>query len=167
MFRKSKKRKETDSVREERMQTDASESAVSQIIISEGSFVNGELNITGNLTVDGEIAGRIHVGGHLIIGERGIVKTEGVTCNVGEVAGLVEGNMIATELLIIRANGYVKGDIVVKDMVIEKGGRFDGKCRYSISDSVNEVDIESQEESSVHACRSNAVLEETVDPEPQ
>ena len=92
--------------------------------------MHGELEVKGDLHIDGEISGRLHVQGRLIVGRTGIIHSEGVECSVGEISGSFEGALTATELLTIHAGGHVTGDISVKDIVIEKGGRFDGRCQY-------------------------------------
>ena len=80
---------------------------VERTAVGAGSLMHGELEVKGDLHIDGEISGRLHVQGRLIV-----------------------GTLTATELLTIHAGGHVTGDISVKDIVIEKGGRFDGRCQY-------------------------------------
>lgn len=104
--------------------------AISQTTISANSLVKGELNIKGDLIIEGEVIGRVIVSGRLTIGKKGSVKSEGIECNTGEVSGQIQGKIHASELLIIHSNGYITGDLEVKDLIIEKGGRFDGKCQY-------------------------------------
>ena len=100
-----------------------------------------ELEVKGDLHIDGEISGRLHVQGRLIVGRTGIIHSEGVECSVGEISGSFEGALTATELLTIHAGGHVTGDISVKDIVIEKGGRFDGRCQYFSPKSQTELAV--------------------------
>lgn len=141
MFSKPNKAKEAVQVQSNLPQPEITDqqksatSAVSQTQISSNSSINGDLNIGGDLLVDGEITGRIKVCGHLIVGKKGVIRSESVECTVGEVSGRVEGKISAFELLVIHNNGHVAGDIEVKDIIIEKGGRFDGKCQYITSEA--------------------------------
>ena len=100
---------------------------VERTAVGAGSLMHGELEVKGDLHIDGEISGRLHVQGRLIVGRTGIIHFEGA--------------LTATELLTIHAGGHVTGDISVKDIVIEKGGRFDGRCQYFSPKSQTELAV--------------------------
>lgn len=102
--------------------------------ISTGSTLNGELNVDTDLHVDGRIKGRLRVGKRFVIGSEGRVTSEGIECSVAEISGLLEGPITVYEILTIHAGGHIKGDISVRDVVIEKGGRLDGRCQYLPAD---------------------------------
>ena len=114
---------------------------VERTAVGAGSLMHGELEVKGDLHIDGEISGRLHVQGRLIVGRTGIIHSEGVECSVGEISGSFEGALTATELLTIHAGGHVTGDISVQDIVIEKGGRFDGRCQYFSPKSQTELAV--------------------------
>lgn len=102
--------------------------------ISAGSTLSGQLEVDTDLQVDGEVKGRLRVGKKFVIGKEGRVASEGIDCSVAEISGLLEGPLTATEMLTIHAGGHIKGDICVRDVVIEKGGRLDGRCQYLASE---------------------------------
>lgn len=107
--------------------------------ISSGSVLNGELDVDTDLHVDGKVKGRLKIGKKFVIGKEGHVTSEGIECAVAEVSGSLEGPITATEMLTIHAGGHIKGDISVRDVIIEKGGRLDGRCQYLTPESAHEV----------------------------
>ncbi len=110
--------------------TEPSVTSNNRTLVNLGSVVRGEFDIKGDLFVEGELAGRLKVTNRFSIGSKSRVTSEGVECAVADIAGTLEGPLTVSELLTIHAGGYVKGDITVMDIVIEKGGRFDGHCQY-------------------------------------
>ena len=140
MFSKSTK-KTTDAAIGPDEHSSAQESAVDAVhtgayktTISSGSTFCGELEVDTDLQVDGMIKGRLQIGKRFVIGKGGQVVSEGIDCAVAEISGKLEGPITATEMLTIHAGGHIKGDIAVRDVVIEKGGRLDGRCQYLSSE---------------------------------
>ena len=145
MFSKSTKERETSGTVEmpEVVPAPSPSAACSSSVPVERTAVGAGslMEVKGDLHIDGEISGRLHVQGRLIVGRTGIIHSEGVECSVGEISGSFEGALTATELLTIHAGGHVTGDISVKDIVIEKGGRFDGRCQYFSPKSQTELAV--------------------------
>jgi cytoskeletal protein CcmA (bactofilin family) len=103
-------------------------------ILGPGCLFEGNLTLPEGLTrIDGEVIGNIKGNGGLIIGENGSVKGDLSVENV-VVYGKVNGNIKARSLE-IRASGRVDGDVQVRELVVEKGAIYNGKCSMGVEGS--------------------------------
>lgn len=102
-------------------------------IVSAECYFQGTLSLQGSLRVDGHLAGTVNNARQVIIGQGGKI-TGDVTAHTVICAGDIEGNVCA-EMLEVLAKASVKGDIRTHKMILEEGGRLEGKC--SISEEQN------------------------------
>lgn len=79
-----------------------------------------------NLTIDGKLEGNIIGLETITILENGNLKVTGLHSKVIKVNGTVEGKVTATELLEIENKGSVTGEISVKNIKTEEGGKMIG-----------------------------------------
>ena len=93
-------------------------------IITAGSSIKGEMNLTCNLYVDGDFEGVIHSKKEVNIGKNGHINGDVHTKRL-VVQGFVEGTLHA-ERVEIKAAGRVKGTIEAAELVIEAKGIFEG-----------------------------------------
>jgi len=93
-------------------------------IITAGSTIKGEMNLSCNLYVDGEFEGVIHSKKDVNIGKNGHVKGDVVTQRL-VVQGYIEGTINAHRVE-IKAAGRVNGSIESTELVIEAKGIFEG-----------------------------------------
>ena len=96
-------------------------------IIGEGSEFKGEFNINGLLRIDGKFTGTISTKGKVLIGQSGEALTDIKACIV-IIGGKVQGNIFASERVVLLASGDVKGNIITQSIVMEEGVKFDGNC---------------------------------------
>lgn len=96
-------------------------------IIGESSNFNGTLNSSGIIRVDGKFEGQLNADGNVIIGESGVIKGN-INSSKVTIAGKVEGNINCSGLLELTSSGKLFGDIEVKNINIEDGAIFQGKC---------------------------------------
>ena len=97
-------------------------------IISNGVKIDGKLTSSGNIRVEGEIQGDISSQRDIVVGEGGKVNGQ-INADSITIGGKVSGTVKANEQLKLDLNGYLKGDIFTKILVIEAGARFDGKSK--------------------------------------
>jgi len=97
-------------------------------IISNGVKIDGKLTSSGNIRVEGEIQGDISSQRNVVVGEGGKVNGQ-INADSITIGGKVSGTVKANEKLKLDPNGYLKGDIFTKILVIEAGARFDGKSK--------------------------------------
>ncbi|MCD6172986.1 MAG: polymer-forming cytoskeletal protein [Sulfurimonas sp.] len=96
----------------------------STTIITVGSSIKGEMNLTCNLYVDGELEGTINSQNEVKIGKHGHVKGDIITKRL-VIHGCVEGSINADRVE-IRADGRVSGTIESAELIIESKGIFEG-----------------------------------------
>jgi cytoskeletal protein CcmA (bactofilin family) len=97
-------------------------------IIGRGTIFEGTVNADGTVRLDGKVLGGLNISGNLIVGEEGAVKGNVKTENAF-VAGVIEGNVIATSQLHITHTAKLVGDITVKNVIIDEGAIFIGNCK--------------------------------------
>ena len=106
-------------------------------IISNGVKIEGKITSSGNIRIDGEIQGDILSQSDVTIGEQGQVNGQ-INANVITIGGKVSGIVRAKEKLILDSKSNLKGDIFTKNLVIEEGAKFDGKCKTGGSIDIGE-----------------------------
>jgi len=97
-------------------------------IIGKGSTFTGNVETYGNIRVEGRIIGDLTSKSKVAIGPSAFIDGN-VLAQVAEVEGEVKGSLEVTELLILKPNCKVYGDITTNKLVVESGARFDGKCK--------------------------------------
>jgi cytoskeletal protein CcmA (bactofilin family) len=96
--------------------------------ITSGTEIVGDINSNGDIRLDGVLTGNINAKGKLVIGESGTV-TGIINCKNSDIYGIVEGEINVTELLSLKANAQVKGNIFTNRLAIEPGCNFSGTCK--------------------------------------
>ena len=97
-------------------------------IIGEGTRFKGEFDLNGLLRIDGDFTGVIRTKGKVLVGKNGRAEC---TLNAGTVVvgGVLRGEIISTEKVIILSTGLVLGNITTPRLIIEEGVIFNGSCR--------------------------------------
>ena len=88
--------------------------------------VKGELTGQEDLAVEGKVDGKITLKGHNVtIGQTGRVAGE-IHAKTVIVAGLLNGNIVAEEMVEVAATGTMMGDIRAPRVVLVDGAKFKG-----------------------------------------
>jgi cytoskeletal protein CcmA (bactofilin family) len=93
--------------------------------IAPGAELRGKVSGSEDLSVGGRLEGALHLEGTLIVEPEGIVKADVLVARA-VIAGIVVGNVEATESIHIDAGGRVKGDLHAPRISIVEGARFAG-----------------------------------------
>jgi cytoskeletal protein CcmA (bactofilin family) len=104
-------------------------------IIGESILISGSLNGDEDLTVRGRVEGTLTLTKTLVVEPTGIVKAEVQVKNC-VIAGVVVGNVTATESVEITKEGRMVGDIAAPRVIIVDGASFRGRI------DMGEVDVE-------------------------
>ena len=99
-------------------------------VIGKGSIIEGTLNIANSVRVDGVIKGNLNCAETLILSGEGVIEAE-IKVKDAIIGGKVVGNIKADGRVELEANSSVKGDITVKQIVINEGAVFQGNCDMS------------------------------------
>jgi cytoskeletal protein CcmA (bactofilin family) len=108
-------------------------------IIGESILISGSLNGDEDLTVRGRVEGTLTLTKTLLVEPTGIVKAEVQVRNC-VIAGVVVGNVTATESVEITNQGRMVGDITAPRVIIVDGASFRGRI------DMGEVDVEGEAE---------------------
>ena len=92
-----------------------------------GTKITGNIETTGDFRIDGNIEGNVNSKGKVVIGANGFIKGE-VICMNAEISGTLEGKIIVTELLSLKATSKITGEIKIGKLSIEPGAYFSGTC---------------------------------------
>lgn len=96
-------------------------------VIRKGTTVNGTLSGNGGVTVEGTVDGEIAFDGSVTVAVSGVIKGP-VAANILRAAGTIEGNVTAKERLVLESTGQIQGDVETVSLVIEDGGRLNGRA---------------------------------------
>src|SRR5512136_1644032 len=95
-------------------------------IIGESILINGNLNGDEDLTVRGRVEGTVTLTKTLTVEPTGIVKAEVQVKNC-VIAGVVVGNVTASESVELTKEGRMVGDISAPRVIIVDGASFRGR----------------------------------------
>ena len=98
-----------------------------ETLIGAQCCIIGSLNGNGLIKIDGTIDGDLICEDDVILGENGHIKGNTI-CNNAFINGITNGNISCKSTLTIESCGKVRGDILVKKLMISEGGMLDGKC---------------------------------------
>ncbi len=96
-------------------------------IIGKGTVIEGTLEIEGEIRIDGTVKGRISSAESLTVGSDGRVEAD-LNTRVAVIGGSVTGNISASEKIELQAKSVVEGEITTKNLMVEEGAIFHGKC---------------------------------------
>ncbi len=96
-------------------------------IISSGTTLKGDINSNNDLRIDGIIKGNVTCTSKVVIGGSGDVTGDIIGNNV-DILGKVLGNVKAKELLQLRSNAKLEGNIYAGRLQIDPTAVFNGQC---------------------------------------
>jgi cytoskeletal protein CcmA (bactofilin family) len=86
----------------------------------------GEIISDENLIIEGEVEGTITLkDNELTVGPSGRIHANVNAKNI-KIDGMVDGDIVAKEKVIISKSGNVRGNVVAPRVILEDGGRFKG-----------------------------------------
>jgi cytoskeletal protein CcmA (bactofilin family) len=100
----------------------------SATLISSGTILKGDVKSNNDLRIDGTIHGNVTSSSKIVIGPNGVVEGNVEGANA-DVTGKVVGNIIVKELLQLREESKVDGNIIAAKLQIDPSAVFNGKCQ--------------------------------------
>lgn len=92
--------------------------------ISRGTAFKGDIASDGDFRIDGRFEGNITTSGRIVVGPEG--RVDGVVnCANAEVEGVLNGTVNATDVLSVKKEGKITGDISATRLAVELGAVFD------------------------------------------
>jgi cytoskeletal protein CcmA (bactofilin family) len=96
-------------------------------LISAGTTLKGDISSNGDLRIDGTVIGNIHSSAKIVIGSNGVVEGD-ISGNQADIVGKVSGNIRAKELLQMRGECVVTGNLYAGKLQVEPSATFNGQC---------------------------------------
>lgn len=96
--------------------------------LDESSEIEGQYSSSGTVVLDAKVRGELTSKGTLIIGEHGVAEARVLGVHV-VVRGTVNGTIVASERVELKAGARVTGDIEAPVIAMEAGAHIDGRCR--------------------------------------
>jgi cytoskeletal protein CcmA (bactofilin family) len=100
----------------------------SATLISSGTTLNGDVVSDNDLRIDGTINGNISCSAKIIIGPTGLVEGN-IQGLQADITGKVHGNIVVNEILQLRGQCNVTGNITAAKLQIEPTATFNGQCQ--------------------------------------
>jgi cytoskeletal protein CcmA (bactofilin family) len=95
-------------------------------IIGPNTSISGNIESGGFTRVDGSVRGDLNATGRVVIGEKARMKSN-ISGTFVTVGGVVYGNILASERLIILATGLIMGDIITCRIQADEGCLINGR----------------------------------------
>jgi len=110
--------------------------------IGSSIVIKGEVSGTEPLFIDGKVEGSIHIPDHRVTIGRGSRVGADIRAHDVVVMGSVQGNIYAADLLDIRADSFIQGQMVAKRIRIDDGAVLKGSVEvHSSKHKVEEFEV--------------------------
>ncbi len=97
--------------------------------IPAGSEIKGTITFGQAMKIDGNFEGELITdNGDLVVGKTGSVKAN-IRVRRAIIEGRVEGDIKASDKIEIRQKAQIKGNLQAKELLVEEGVVFTGKCK--------------------------------------
>ncbi len=105
--------------------------------LDKGCVVKGKISFKGSVRIDGEIEGEINSEDNVAIGEGAVISANIKAVSI-VVAGVVSGELTATQRIELYPSAQVIGNLTAPRMVIHEGAVFEGSCIMQSKTAVRE-----------------------------
>ena len=96
--------------------------------LSSDTQIEGTIKFDGSMRIDGNVNGEISSGnGELVVSESGVINAI-ITTKSAVIDGRVDGNIIASDKVVLKQKAHLIGNLQAKTLVIEEGVVFIGRC---------------------------------------
>ena len=97
-----------------------------KLLIGREIVLSGEISACEKLVVEGCVETKISACREIEVAESGLFKGE-AEIEIAEISGAFEGNISASNLLVVRSTGRVTGKVLVRQLEVERGGEISGE----------------------------------------
>jgi cytoskeletal protein CcmA (bactofilin family) len=92
-----------------------------------GTSIEGTITAGSDIRIDGSLKGNLECKGRVIIGPDGKVEGE-ITCQNAVIEGKFQGKITVKELLNVRENANIQGDVVTDKLLVQPGAIYNVNC---------------------------------------
>ncbi|MBM3440116.1 MAG: polymer-forming cytoskeletal protein, partial [Bacteroidetes bacterium] len=94
-------------------------------IIAPGTEITGHIESKGDIRVDGVLNGNLVTTAKVLVGADGVIKGD-VDAAQADVLGKIQGNVKVKDLLYLRGNCHVQGNIHTAQLQVDATASFNG-----------------------------------------
>ena len=123
-------------------------------LISAGTTMKGDISSNSDLRIDGTIVGNVKSKSKIVIGASGVVEGD-LEGNQADIVGKVAGNIRAKDLLQLRGDCHVSGNLYAGKLQIEPTAVFNGQCHMGNATATTITDTSSKPVNVVEMNKSN------------
>jgi cytoskeletal protein CcmA (bactofilin family) len=96
--------------------------------IAQDTKIKGNIESNGDIRIDGILEGDLDCKGRVVVGpESKIIGT--IRCSSAEILGFVKGEIIVKDLLSLKGTASITGNLTMGKLSVEPGARFVGHCK--------------------------------------
>lgn len=96
-------------------------------LIGNGTTINGDIVSNGDVRIDGKLVGNISGSAKVVLGNTGVVLGD-INCQQADIQGKVNGKLMIKDMLNLRGEAVIEGDIHAGKLQIEPLVTFNGHC---------------------------------------
>lgn len=97
-------------------------------IIGSEMEIHGELTVNADIRIDGKLIGNITSSARVVLGAGGVIEGN-LIAHRADINGRVNGNIIVKDLLNLKSEAEVRGDITAGKLTMEQTVQFNGNCK--------------------------------------
>lgn len=111
-------------------------------LISAGTTLKGDISSNSDLRIDGTIIGNVTSSSKIVIGASGNIEGD-IFGNQADIVGKVSGNIQTKDLLQLRGDCIVNGNVSAGKLQVEPTATFNGQCHMGKNgeSKVNKVEM--------------------------
>jgi cytoskeletal protein CcmA (bactofilin family) len=110
-------------------------------LISTGTTLTGDVNTNADLRIDGTLIGNIVSSAKIILGTNGVIEGN-ISGQQADILGKVKGTIKVTDLLQLKGNGSIHGNIHAGKLQIEPSANFNGSCHMNTGNATEDTVVE-------------------------
>src|SRR5215213_6470399 len=109
------------------MQPEKTNAGNGTTLIGAGTTLKGDISSNSDLRIDGTVIGNIQCSSKIVVGSNGVVEGD-ISGNQADIVGKVSGNIKAKELIQLRGDCEVNGNLYAGKLQVEPTATFNGQC---------------------------------------
>jgi len=109
------------------MSNEKTTSANGATLISAGTTLKGDISSNHDLRIDGNIIGNVSSSAKIVVGASGNIEGD-LSGNQADIVGKVSGNIKTKDLLQLRGDCVVNGNVYAGKLQVEPTAVFNGQC---------------------------------------
>ena len=112
-------------------------------IIGANMTINGDIFAEGDIRIDGKLIGGIKNASKVVVGEAGLVEGN-INAHQADITGKILGNLAIKDLLNLRGQAIISGNISAGKISMEPSVSFNGNC--TMQNGTHVVDMHKNDE---------------------